>query len=92
MVMSYQPTSITLEPEQKAVLESWIRSATAEQRLVFRAKIIMMANDGMGTNAIARKLEARPATVTKWRMRFARLGLDGLEMPLARTKTTIPAG
>ncbi len=78
MVMSYQPTPIALEPEKRAVLESWIRSATTEQRLVFRSKIILMASEGMGTNAIARKLEARPATVTKWRTRFARLGLDGL--------------
>jgi transposase len=47
--------------------------------LVFRAKIIMMADKGKGTNAIAAELETRPATVTKWRMRFARLGLDGLK-------------
>ncbi len=76
--MSYKPTYIKLEPEQKDFLESWIRSATTEQRLVFRSKIIMAANDGMGTNAIARELGTRPATVTKWRTRFARLGVDGL--------------
>src|SRR3972149_2262203 len=76
--MSYQPTPIRLKPAQRTTLESWIRSTTAEQRLVFRSKIIMMANEAMGTNAIARKLETRPATVTKWRTRFARLGLDGL--------------
>lgn len=77
--MSYKPTAIELKPEQKAVLESWVRSATTEQRLVFRARIITMANDGMGTNAIARDLETRPATVTKWRVRFAQLGMDGLK-------------
>ena len=32
----------------------------------------------MGTNDIAREMDTRPATVTKWRTRFARLGLDGL--------------
>jgi transposase len=77
--MSYQPTPIELKTEQKAVLESWIRSSTTEQRLAFRARIIIMANEGTGTNVIARKLETRPATVTKWRMRFAQLGLDGLK-------------
>ena len=76
--MSYKPTSINLSDEQKSVLESWIRSSTTEQRLVFRARIILMANEGIGTNSIARELEKRPATVTKWRVRFARLGLDGL--------------
>jgi transposase len=77
--MSYQPTPIELRTEQKSVLEFWIRSSTTEQRLAFRARVIIMANEGMGTNVIARKLETRPATVTKWRMRFAQLGLDGLK-------------
>lgn len=77
--MSYQPTQIELQPEQEATLQSWMRSPTTEQRLVFRARIIMMAGEDMGTNAIARELEVRPATVTKWRTRFARLGLEGLK-------------
>lgn len=50
-----------------------------EHRLVFRSQIILLADEGVGTNAIARQLEVRPATVTKWRLRFARLGLEGLE-------------
>lgn len=77
--MSYQATSIVVSAEQEAALESWIASHTAEQRLVFRARIVLMANEGMGTKSIARKLETRPATVTKWRMRFAKLGLSGLK-------------
>ena len=76
--MSYKPTPIELEPGQKARLESWLRFSTSEQRLVLRARVILMASENMGTNAIARKLEIRPATVTKWRTRFARLGLEGL--------------
>lgn len=77
--MSYQPTKIDLKPEEKTVLETWIRSSTTEQRLVFRANIILAAGKGVGTNDIARELETRPATVTKWRTRFARLRLDGLK-------------
>src|SRR3990170_2696556 len=77
--MSYQPTPIRLNAEQTTVLQSWIRSSTTQQRLVFRSKMIMMADKGMGTNVIARELETRPATVTKWRVRFARLGPDGLK-------------
>ena len=77
--MGYKPTAIKLKSDEEAILESWLRSATAEQRLVFRSRVIMLANEGKGTNAIARELETRPATVTKWRMRFARLGLDCLK-------------
>ncbi len=77
--MSYRPTAIELKPEQRETLDSWIRSSTTEQRLGFRARIIIMAGQGEGTNAIAREVKTRPATVTKWRTRFARLGLDGLK-------------
>ena len=76
--MSYQPTPIRLNAEQKTVLPSLIHSSTTEHCPAFQAKIVMMASEGMGTSTIARDLETRPATVTKWRVRFARLGLDGL--------------
>jgi len=77
--MSYKPTPIALKPEERITLESWVRSSTVEQRKVVRAKIILLADEGMGTNAIAEKLDIRPATVTKWRIRFALEGMDGLE-------------
>lgn len=38
-----------------------------------------MAGEGMGTNEIARRLSTRPATVTKWRTRFAQKRMEGLE-------------
>jgi transposase len=76
--MSYKPTPIALKPEEKSILESWVRSATTEQRLVARARIILLAAKDMGTNAIAAELGIRPATVTKWRVRFGRMGMDGL--------------
>lgn len=66
-------------PNKKTILESCIRSTTTEYRRVFRSCVILMAAEGLGTNAIARQLEVRPATITKWRLRFARLGLAGLE-------------
>jgi len=47
--------------------------------MVFRARVVLMADEGEGTNTIAEKLEVRPATVSKWRLRFARLGVDGLK-------------
>jgi transposase len=77
--MSYKPTPIALKLEDRLTLESRIRSSTTEQRNVVRARIILLAGDGMGTNAIAKELEIRPATVTKWRLRFARLGMEGIK-------------
>lgn len=77
--MPFQPTPITLAPTERKQLESWTRSTTIEQRLAFRARIILLADSGLGTNAIAEQLNVRPATVTKWRRRFAVKKLAGLE-------------
>lgn len=77
--MRYQPTPVNLTPEEKATLESWTRSTTKQQRMVFRARIVLLAGEGIGTNAIAEQLGTRPATVTKWRIRFSRDRLPGLQ-------------
>lgn len=77
--MIKQPTPIQLTDKDKAVLESWVRTAKTEQRLVLRAKIILAAARGQGTNAIARDLSIRPATVSKWRLRFSSAGILGLQ-------------
>jgi len=77
--MAYISTSIVLKAEERDALELWVRSSTTEQRMVFRARIVLLAADGVGTNAIARELSTYPATVSKWRTRFATDGLAGLK-------------
>ena len=77
--MTKQATLITLTTQQQRILESWTRASTTEQRMVQRSKIILMAATGMRTDAIARELGIRTATVSKWRTRFAKDGLQGLE-------------
>jgi transposase len=76
--MSKQATPITPTREQQEILESWVKASTTEQRLVQRSRIILMAAKGMRTDAIARELGIRTATVSKWRTRFAKDGLPGL--------------
>jgi transposase len=76
--MSYQPTPIILKQEEKETLETWVRSSSTEQRMAFRAQIILLADEGQGTRAIAEILSTWPATVSKWRTRFARDRLAGL--------------
>jgi transposase len=76
--MAFTSTVIRLGAEERGVLEKNVRAAKTEQRLAFRSRIVLLAADGMGTNAIAAQLETNPATVSKWRLRFARRGLAGL--------------
>jgi len=76
--MSRQATQITLTEEQRKTLERWMKASTTEQRLVQRSKIVLMAAKGMRTDTIAQELGIRPATVSKWRTRFANDGVPGL--------------
>jgi transposase len=70
---------VRLRPADRVVLEGWVRAPRTEQRRVVRARIVLLAAAGRGTGAIAAQLGLRPTTVSKWRGRFARLGLAGLE-------------
>ena len=46
--------------------------------MALRARIILQAADGRGNLEIAAALRVQPATVSKWRVRYARTGLGGL--------------
>jgi len=56
-----------------------VRAATTEQRLALRAKIILAAAEGQATQDIAVALGQRPATVSKWRLRFSQGGIAALQ-------------
>lgn len=77
--MSRQATPIRLTVEEQRTLERWVRCTRAEQRLVLRSRIILLAAKGMKTKAIAEQLRIRSATVSKWRIRFGKGGLSGLQ-------------
>src|SRR6516164_4762771 len=73
-----EPTTITLSAEERAQLEGWVRSSTTEQRLAFRARLILRLSRGEGMNSCARSERTTPLTVRKWRERFAAKRLVGL--------------
>ena len=73
------PTVVRLLPEDKEMLERWIRGTSTEHRLVQRAQIVLAAADGKPTATIAGTLRLRTAMVSKWRTRFARQGIAGVQ-------------
>lgn len=77
--MARPATAVVLTDVDRATLHSWVRAPTTEQRLVLRARIILAAADGEETQAIAKRLGQRPATVSTWRKRFAEAGIAGLQ-------------
>jgi transposase len=59
-------------------LERISRSRTEPKQRVERAQIVLACLSGEPQAQIAKRLGTRPNTVSKWRIRFARDGLDGL--------------
>ena len=73
------PYVITLSPAVRADLEARSRRYTSPYREVVRAKIVLMAADGLENTAIASRLDLPFQIVSKWRKRFFEEGLPGLE-------------
>ena len=72
------PFTVTLTATQRRVLEGRLRRATAQQREVVRARIVLAAADGEQNITIAGRLGVAVNTVSKWRKRFVEEGLGGL--------------
>jgi len=74
----FSPYVIRLGDAGRAELESVSRRATAPFRLVLRARIVLLAADGVPNCAIAERLGICADTARKWRRRYCEQGLDGL--------------
>jgi transposase len=69
---------IRLSEEEAKTLQDWSRRGKSEQRMVERARIILLANEGRSNEQIAQTLKTRTARVSKWRQRFGANRLAGL--------------
>jgi transposase len=76
--------SIHLTTEEKAKLESTLRSSTAPVRDVLRSRIVLLAAQGKSNQEIAIQLGVHRHSVALWRQRFARQGLGGLDEKVRR--------
>ena len=63
---------------ERQLLASWIRAGTTPQRVVTRARIVLLVEQGTSMRAIAQRLDLTPRTVALWRHRFEEQGPDGL--------------
>lgn len=73
------PFSIELTPRERQTLESRVRKYTSPYCDVVRAKIVLFAAEGLSNDVIASRLDTPRQIVTKWRKRFCRARLPGLE-------------
>jgi transposase len=86
-------TPINLTNAQRIELERRVKSQTLDARSVRRARIVLLAADGVANYEIARRLEISRNQVIAWRGRFAKGGLVAIESDLPRSgrKPTIDA-
>ena len=71
--------AVILNDDERQELQRRVRAPSTEQREAFRARIVLAAADGEASVSIAGREGVRPATVSKWRQRFAESGLVGLK-------------
>ncbi|HXH78938.1 IS630 family transposase [Nocardioides sp.] len=70
--------ALVLRSGDREVLEGWTRSSTVRAGAAKRARILLLAADGVGNRRIAELVGASPTTVIAWRERYTEHGLAGL--------------
>ena len=80
-----EATTIKLNDEQRSELERRVRSQTIDARAARRARIILLASNGVGNHEIARRMEISRGQVIAWRRRFAQGGVSAIDGDLPRS-------
>jgi len=76
---------------QRHELEKLVCKSTSSQRMVRRARIILLRSDGLSQQQVAEKIEVNRPVVSKWEGRFRKGGVEGLnEAKRSGRKPTIP--
>ena len=75
---------IILSDDERAELSKLMRSKLSSVRLAQRARIVLLAADGMQNKDIAQQLDVGRVQVSRWRERYAQSRLPGIERDLPR--------
>jgi transposase len=69
---------LSITPADLDRLQSLVKDRNAPQKHVWRAWIVLLSVEGLGTNAIMRETGKSKTCVWRWQERFAAEGFDGL--------------
>ena len=69
---------ITLSPSDRCRLETIAADRNTPQKHVWRAEIVLLSAEGVGTVEIMRRTGTSKTCVWRWQERFAAEGVDGL--------------
>ena len=70
--------SITLKPSERKRLKVILKDRNAPQKHVWRAEIVLLSAEGLGTNEIMRRTRKSKTCVWRWQERFMQEGVVGL--------------
>jgi transposase len=84
--------SITLTPSDRRRLEVLVGDRNAAQKHAWRAEIVLLSADGVGTNEIMRRTGKSKTCVWRWQERFAEEGFEGLLRDKTRPSRIPPLG
>lgn len=73
------PYDVHLSTVERESLESLARKYTSPYCEVIRAKIVLLAAEGLSNDVIAGRLDTPRQIVSKWRKRFALARMAGLD-------------
>jgi hypothetical protein len=84
--------SFTVSPIDRERLSALARDRNAPQKHVWRAKIVLLSGDGVGTVEIMRQTAKSKTCVWRWQERFAAEGFEGLLRDKTRPSRIPPLG
>src|SRR5262244_2882244 len=70
--------TVAVGEADRARLEAIVSDRNSPQKHVWRAWIVLLTADGLGTNEIMRRTGTSKVTVWRWQERFMRAGVAGL--------------
>src|SRR5664280_2957419 len=84
--------SITLKPADRRGLKALARDRNTPHKHVWRAEIVLLSADGVGTNEIMRRTGKSKTCVWRWQERFMEAGYDSLLHDKTRPSRIPPLG
>ena len=84
--------SFTASPTDRRRLDAVVRDHNTAQKHVWRATIILLSADGVGTTEIMRRTGKSKTCVWRWQERFMEEGVDGLLRDKTRPSRIPPLG
>jgi transposase len=84
--------SFNVSPADRRRLQALVRDRNTAQKHVWRAEIVLLSADGLGTVAIMRRTGKSKTCVWRWQERFAEEGCEGLLRDKTRPSRIPPLG